>query len=134
MKIGELAARTGLTHSRIRYYEEIGLLRAIDRLPNGYRIYGADAVAALQLIIIAQKIGFTLDEIRQLVPREGKGWDHPLIEQIFARKIAEIEAQEAQLAAGKARLIAVRDAIAARPEGIDCVANEARILSLIDPD
>lgn len=132
MRIGELAARTGLTPSRIRYYEEIGLLRAVDRLPNGYRIYGSDAVAMLGLIVMAQKIGFLLDEIRQLAPHKDGGWNHVLIDQTFERKIREIEAEEARLAAGKARLIAVRDAIATRPEGIDCAANEARVLSMID--
>lgn len=64
MKIGELAARTGLTPSRIRYYEEIGLLRAVDRLPNGYRIYGLDAVTTLNVVVMAQQIGFTLEEMR----------------------------------------------------------------------
>lgn len=134
MKIGELAARTGLTPSRIRYYEGIGLLWSVDRLPNGYRVYGPDAIATLGLIIMAQKVGFTLDEIRHLAPGKDTGWDHALIDQAFERKIAEIEAEEARLAAGKARLIAIRTAIAVRPEGIDCAANEARIRSLIDPD
>ncbi len=133
MKIGELAARTGLTLSRIRYYEGIGLLSAVDRLPNDYRTYGAEAVAALNLIVMAQKIGFTLDEIRQLAPQNDGRWNHDLIDQTFARKIKEIEAEEARLAAAKARLTATRASIAARPEGIDCGANKARILSVIDP-
>lgn len=134
MKIGELSARTGVAASRIRYYDGIGLLRAVDRLPNGYRVYGADAVRALNLIIMAQKIGFTLDEIRELAPRKDGGWNHALIDHTFERKIKEIEAEEARLAAGKARLIAARNAIAVRPEGIDCPANEARILSVISPN
>lgn len=131
MKIGELAARTGLTPSRIRYYEEIGLLRAVDRLPNGYRIYGLDAVTTLNVVVMAQQIGFTLEEMR-LAPGKDKGWDHALIEKMLVQKIAEIEAEEARLAAGKARLKAVQSAIALRPDGLDCAANEARILSLIE--
>lgn len=134
MKIGELAERTGLTPSRIRYYEGIGILRSVSRLPNGYRVYGSDTVTELNLIVMAQKIGFTLDEIRQLVPRDGKGWNHALIEQTFERKIAAIEEQEARLAAGKARLIAVRNAVMARPADIDCAGNEARIVSLMARD
>ena len=39
MKIGELARRTGLTASRIRFYESLGLLPMVDRMPNGYRHY-----------------------------------------------------------------------------------------------
>lgn len=41
-------------------------MTSVDRLPNGYRTYGADAVAALNLIVMGQKIGFALDEIRAL--------------------------------------------------------------------
>ncbi|WP_443111535.1 MerR family DNA-binding transcriptional regulator [Burkholderia sp. FERM BP-3421] len=44
MKIGELAERTGLTPSRIRFYERIGLLTAVERQTNGYRAYSSDAV------------------------------------------------------------------------------------------
>ena len=39
MKIGELAGRTGLAASRIRFYERIGLLKAVERQANGYRSY-----------------------------------------------------------------------------------------------
>lgn len=44
MKIGELAARSGLTSSRIRYYEQIGLLKPVGRRTNGYRSYGPEAL------------------------------------------------------------------------------------------
>ncbi len=44
MKIGELAERTGLATSRIRFYERIGLLKAARRQANGYRSYPDDAV------------------------------------------------------------------------------------------
>lgn len=37
MKIGDLAKRTGLTASRIRFYERVGLLKAVERTTNGYR-------------------------------------------------------------------------------------------------
>ena len=50
MKIGELAQRTGLAASRIRFYESIGLLKLVQRQANGYRSYPEEAVLVLNLI------------------------------------------------------------------------------------
>lgn len=133
MKIGELARRTGLRHSRIRYYERIGLLRTVDRLPNGYRLYSDDAELVLGLIAMAQRAGFTLDEIQQLVPTDLSQWNHRLLAEILARKITEIEAQEARLAAAKAQLLTLQTVMAHRPDGLDCAGNAERILALFLP-
>ena len=62
MNIGELAWRTGLTASRIRFYESLGLLPMVERMPNGYRRYPRDAQLLLELIDTAQQAGFSLDE------------------------------------------------------------------------
>lgn len=58
MKIGELARRTGLAASRIRFYEEAGLL-VVQRQANGYRDYPEQAVLLLELITGAQRAGFS---------------------------------------------------------------------------
>lgn len=50
IKIGELAQRTGLATSRIRFYESIGLLKLVGRQANGYRSYPEQAVLVLKLI------------------------------------------------------------------------------------
>lgn len=130
MKIGELSQRTGLSLSRIRYYERIGLLRAVARLPNGFRVYPENAVVILGLVLVAQDAGFTLEEMQMLVPRELASWDHDLLTATLARKIAEIEAEQARLAASKAQLLAITEAMAGRPDGIDCASNAERVLSL----
>ena len=130
MKIGELSQRIGLSLSRIRYYERIGLLRAVARLPNGYRVYPENAVVILGLILVAQDAGFTLEEMQMLVPRELASWNHDLLTATLARKIAEIEAEQARLAASKAQLLAITEAMAGRPDGIDCASNAERVLSL----
>ena len=54
MKIGELASRSGLTQSRIRFYEKIGLLKTVDRRANGYRVYPPTALTVLELIATAR--------------------------------------------------------------------------------
>ncbi|MGH8779204.1 MerR family transcriptional regulator [Paraburkholderia sp.] len=64
MKIGELAARTGLAPSAIRYYEQSGLLPEPQRGPNGYRVYPETAVERLHLIRTSQQLGFSLDTLR----------------------------------------------------------------------
>jgi len=64
MKIGELAAATGVTASAIRFYEQSGLLPAAQRGGNGYRTYSNDAIERLRLIQMAQSLGFSLDALR----------------------------------------------------------------------
>ncbi|MEO5687964.1 MAG: MerR family transcriptional regulator [Burkholderiaceae bacterium] len=66
MKIGELAAATGIATSAIRFYEQSGLLPAVQRAGNGYRSYSEGAVERLRFIQVAQALGFTLDALRSL--------------------------------------------------------------------
>lgn len=129
MNIGELAKLSGLAQSRIRFYESIGLLKTVDRKPNGYRTYSPDAVLMLELIAAAQKAGFSLDEIRALLPQDLKQWEHDKLIGALHDKVAEIEALQARLADSKAQLVALITEIEARPDGIDCAANAQRVLS-----
>lgn len=129
MNIGELARRTGLTSSRIRFYESAGLLTAVDRRPNGYRVYPPEAVTVLELITSAQRAGFTLDEIRRLMPSNLETWDHAALVGALERKIADIEALEKQLRDSKRQLAALLKDIVAKPQDIDCSANARRVLS-----
>ncbi len=64
MLIGELAKKLALSTSRIRFYEAQGLLKPGRKL-NGYREYPDKAAATLRLIGDAQRLGFTLSEIRE---------------------------------------------------------------------
>jgi DNA-binding transcriptional MerR regulator len=129
MKIGELAERTGLTTSRIRFYERIGLLKAVERQNNGYRSYPDDAVLVLKLIATGQSAGFSLDELRTLVPRDLTNWEHGTLLDTLSRKVKDIEALQAQLAQSKAQLVELMAQIQARPQDMDCAANARRVLS-----
>ena len=64
MRVGELARRSGLSSSRIRFYEAHGLLPKAERSENGYRDYPISVVETLRLIHGAQDLGFSLSEIR----------------------------------------------------------------------
>ncbi len=65
MRIGELAAKMGVTPSAIRYYEQQGLMDTPERL-SGKRIYDDGVLLQLKLIRLAQSAGFTISEIRML--------------------------------------------------------------------
>lgn len=67
MRIGELAAETGVTAKTIRFWESTGLLTDPHRSPSGYRDYEPDAVNRLEFIRHAQTAGLTLAEIRQVL-------------------------------------------------------------------
>lgn len=131
MKIGELATRTGLAPSRIRFYESIGLLRTVERRPNGYRTYPADAVLVLDIIAAAQNAGFSLDEIRALLPPDLAQWERGALLEALHRKVADIETLEARLAQSKAHLIRLIEDVETKPADVDCATNARRALSRI---
>jgi DNA-binding transcriptional MerR regulator len=130
MKIGELAERTGLAASRIRFYEDIGLLK-VEREPNGYRTYAPQAVLVLDLITAAQQAGFSLDEIRMLLPPDMEQWQHGTLIETLRAKVLDIEALEKRLAQSKAHIVALIKEIEAKPDDMDCSANAKRVLSRI---
>ena len=67
MRIGEVAGRVGIGIETIRYYEREGLLATPKRRPSGYREYEESAIARLQFIRRTKELGFSLDEIKQLL-------------------------------------------------------------------
>ena len=70
LKIGEVAARSGVSIDTLRYYERLGLLPKPARTSSGYRLYEARMVDRLAFIKRAQSFGFTLDEIKQMLQLE----------------------------------------------------------------
>lgn len=130
MKIGELAKRTGLNASRIRFYEAEGLIGNVERGANGYRRYPPEAVAVLGIITSAQRAGFTLDQIRHLMPA-GSSWKHDELVVLLREKVAEIDALQEQLAQNRAQLVAVISGMENRPDGIACADNKTRMFDLL---
>jgi len=128
MKIGELAKRSGLTASRIRFYESSGLLNAVERTGNGYRSYGPDALWILEIITGAQRAGFSLEEVRGLLPLANGDWRQDELVAGLRRKVAEIEVMQERLARSKAQLLVAIEGIEARPEGQGCVENAQQVL------
>lgn len=90
MKIGELARRSGLAPSRIRFYEARGLIAAVPRAANGYRDYPEHTELLLALIDHAQRAGFSLAEIRGILPQDLVSWHMPQLQAALQRKLDEI--------------------------------------------
>lgn len=130
MKIGELAQLSGLNASRIRFYEAQGLIQKVERRANGYRHYPDQVLQTLNLIQCAQQAGFSLEELKQLLPDTATGeFKHAELVGGLTRKVEQIEEMQLHLAQSKAKLLAVIDDIQARPEGMGCDANAERVLA-----
>ena len=63
MRSGELAAAAGVSPDTLRHYEKSGLLPAPSRLPNGYRLYPAEALSVVLLVQRGLAVGFSLSEL-----------------------------------------------------------------------
>ncbi len=67
MNIGQVASKSGIAPATVRYYEQRGLIPPVPRTSSGYRQYGKDAVNRLRFIKKAQQIGFSLEDIHELL-------------------------------------------------------------------
>lgn len=65
--IGQVAEATGLSHRTIRYYEEMGLIAPSARTDGGFRLYGRVDIDRLLLIKPMKPLGFSIEQIRQLL-------------------------------------------------------------------
>jgi DNA-binding transcriptional MerR regulator len=67
LQIGEVAARTELSIKTIRHYDEVGLVRPSARSAGGFRLYTSDDVSRLLAIRRMKPLGFSLEEMRELL-------------------------------------------------------------------
>ena len=98
MNIGQLSRRTGVPIDTVRYYEKQRLLPPPTRSASGYRHYEADDVLRLNFIRRAKGLGFTLDEIRDLLAlSSARDGDMAAIRAAAADKLADVERRLAEL-------------------------------------
>jgi MerR family redox-sensitive transcriptional activator SoxR len=90
MTIGEVSASASMSPSRIRYYESRGVLPEPERA-SGKRRYSRDVLRRLAIIDAAQRVGFTLDEIADLLG-SGHGPAHERLRTLALLKLPEIDA------------------------------------------
>ncbi len=70
LKIGELAELSNVSQDTLRYYEKKGLLTPSTRSEAGYRLYSQQSILCIRFILSAKEVGFTLNEIRELLTLE----------------------------------------------------------------
>ena len=119
MKIGELAERSGIPASTIRYYEREGLLPKAQRGANGYRVYQANVLDRLDLIQLGQKLGFSLDTIRNVAALHGTALKDALLGQLDAR-LQEIDRLHAILDEQRRSVVSARERVLGAPANGDC--------------
>lgn len=97
LRAGAVAQAAGVNRQTLRYYERRGLIAEPERSPGGHRLYEEQAVTTLRVIKAAQRLGFTLDEVADLIEAgRRRGRDSGL--QVRARdKLAEVEERIAEL-------------------------------------
>lgn len=92
--IGRLARETGLSRKSIRHYEKERLIPKAERSRADYRLYEADVIERLRFIQKAKAIGFSLDEIRQILTLSQQG--KPCCDRVYAwseQKLSELDEQ-----------------------------------------
>lgn len=96
--IGEVAAKSGVSRKALRLYETAGILPPPRRTPAGYRTYGPETLALLAFVARARRLGFRLDEIREVVGMRRSGrCPCPHVLDLVRRKIEDLDRTLADL-------------------------------------
>lgn len=118
MRISEVAERTGVPTSTLRYYERLGILTA-HRSPNGYRNFDVGHLERLDFIASAKRLGLELPEIRRLLDLADTGTCTGVkakLQPLLAEQIAAVEQQLRVLVDLQAQLHEARAHVDACPD------------------
>jgi DNA-binding transcriptional MerR regulator len=119
MRISQLADRSGVPTSTLRYYERIGLIEPLARADNGYRVYDEAAVERLAFVGRAKRLGMRLDDVATLVEAWFAGECGPIqdrLREFVTGRLAEIRAQMVEDVAFERQLERI---LAGLEEGVD---------------
>jgi len=120
-QVSDLAAEFHINGRTLRFYERVGLLKAARRTPAGHRLYSSTDRDRLRFILKAKAIGFTLDEIRDVLSTRDQGAAPcPRVLALVDAKLEAIDRCERALAELRHDLVALRRE-AARPTNAGCV-------------
>ena len=110
LKIGEVSRLSGIGIEALRFYEKNGLIDRPGRTYSGYRMYDEGVLERLSFIKKAQVLGFTLDEIRELIDHKRAG------ENPCGQVRAKVKGRLAELSSRIEQMIQYRDELAAALE------------------
>jgi len=117
-RIGELAAKVGLTERTIRYYEELGLLESVKRLDGGTRVYTSDDVRRLRFIRKLKLLGLSLQEMRELegiyTRQRSNATVLPRLIELLDAHLRTVDARLAELGALRDEIRSYREHVAGR--------------------
>jgi DNA-binding transcriptional MerR regulator len=116
LKVGELAARTGLTVRTLHHYDTIGLLKPSARSDAGYRLYNQDDVARLHAVQALRHMGLSLADVGDMLERGGEGLGDTIARQIRALGHEITQATELQ---ARLQLLQERLATGSAPDMAD---------------
>ncbi|NUQ91510.1 MAG: heavy metal-responsive transcriptional regulator [Gemmatimonadaceae bacterium] len=121
MRIGEVATNARVSVETLRYYERRGLLPNPERSASGYRSYGPDTVRRVRFVRHAQQLGFTLDEIADLLGMwEDSATSCEQVADRAAATLTRIDAKMEQLARMRVALAKYVSACHAHETLADC--------------
>jgi DNA-binding transcriptional MerR regulator len=118
--ISALAGSLGVSADALRYYERIGLLRPPARSPAGYRVYDDEATERLRFIKGLQRTGLRLGDVKELLDVRDRGQcpcGHTQL--LVHRRLAEVQAEIAELEAHRDQLLDLQERNEACFEGAD---------------
>jgi DNA-binding transcriptional MerR regulator len=97
LRTGQVAERAGVNVQTLRYYERRGLLPEPPRSLGGHRAYPPETVTLLAVIKAAQRLGFTLEQVAELIDTGRRGHPTPDLRAHAQAKIAEVDEKIADL-------------------------------------
>lgn len=124
MRISEVVVELGMSIDTLRYYEKIKLIPKVQRNGAGVRVYGDKDLSRLRFIKRAQKMGFTLAEIANLLKfRENPQNAKPRVRELARRKLEEIEHHLVELDTLRSELRLLTNLCGASSEGCPILAS-----------
>ncbi|MBI3950076.1 MAG: heavy metal-responsive transcriptional regulator [Acidobacteria bacterium] len=129
--MGEVAAQAGVNRETVRYYERTGLLKRPERTPAGYRVYPAEAVTRIQFIKRAQSLGFSLDEIREIVNLSRVGRSPcSRVRRLLQEKLEDVNQRIAELMEFRQELAGFLKELESVPDQADSSAHICALIEL----
>lgn len=119
LTVTDLANRSGATPHAVRYYTRMGLLRPTRNPDNGYRLYQHREIGWLRFIRQAKRLGYTLNEIREIMQDSDQGKSPcPRVREILLQRIDESRRQLEELMALQRRMEQALAQWAEMPDGV----------------
>jgi len=120
MKIGELSKKTGVSIDTVRYYEQRSLIPPAARTQSGYRQYSDSDITRLTFIVHAKELGFTLEEIGQLLAISSDGRTCTQVRAVAQAKAEEIKTRIQKLSHMRQTLLTLAKQCEQTPDSDPC--------------